>query len=416
MLPLDGFRVLDLTRFLSGPYATMVLAELGADVIKVEQPVTGDDSRRFEPKVNGESYVSAMANRSKRSISLDLKSEEGRDAFLALARSADLVMENFRPGVVRKLGIDYESVKAVKPGILYCSISGFGQTGPYRHRPGFDIMAQGVTGFMRMTGDGRRPAKVGIAINDIAAGATAVYSVLAAELLRRRTGQGQYMDISLVEAGLAWTVWESGAYFGNGEVPEATGTRHRRSTPYQAYRTADGYVTIGAGTDGLWRRLVTDALGRPEWLEDPRFLTLPDRMAHIDELQEEIEAITTTKTTQEWIEIIDAAGVPCGPVLRYDETLRDPQVVERGMIAEVEHPIIGPMRTIAPPTKFSELDFSVRGPAPWIGQHNAEVLREVGYDDDQIADLTAKGVLYDAHPELSTNPERAAAGVESREG
>lgn len=409
MLPLDGFKVLDLTRFLSGPYATMVLAELGADVIKIEQPHTGDDSRRFEPKFGGESYPAAMPNRSKRSISLDLKTDEGRQAFLDLAKDADLVMENFRPGVVKKLGIDYESVKAVRTDILYCSISGFGQTGPYKHRPGFDIMAQGVTGFMSMTGDGVRPAKVGIAINDIAAGATAIYSVLGAQMLRARTGQGQYMDISLVEAGLAWTVWESGAFFGGGEVAQATGTRHRRSTPYQAYRTADGYVTIGAGNDRLWKRLVEDALGVPQWMEDPRFLTLPDRMAHIDELEREIEAITTTKTTEEWIEIIDGAGVPCGPVLTYDQTWEDPQVLARDMVAEVEHPIIGPMKTCAPPTKFSDMDFSVRRPAPWLGQHTAEVLREAGYDDARIAALFDKGAIFDAHPDLHDNPAAFAA-------
>ena len=409
MLPLDGFRVLDLTRFLSGPYATMVLAELGADVIKIEQPHTGDDSRRFEPKFGGESYPGAMPNRSKRSVSLDLKTDEGREVFLTLAKEADLVMENFRPGVVNKLGIDYESVKAVRPDILYCSISGFGQTGPYKHRPGFDIMAQGVTGFMRMTGDGDRPAKVGIAINDIAAGATAIYSVLGAQMLRQRTGRGQYMDISLVEAGLAWTVWESGAFFGGGEVPQATGTRHRRSTPYQAYRTKDGYVTIGAGNDRLWKRLVEDALERPEWMEDPRFLTLPDRMRNIDELEREIEAITTTRTTDEWIEKIDAAGVPVGPVLTYDQTWEDPQVQARDMVAEVEHPIIGPMKMIAPPTKFSDMEFAVRSPAPWIGQHTAEVLREAGVDDTRIAELFEKGALFDAHPELRENPAGPAA-------
>jgi crotonobetainyl-CoA:carnitine CoA-transferase CaiB-like acyl-CoA transferase len=411
MLPLDGFRVLDLTRFLSGPYATMVLAEMGADVIKIEQPGTGDDSRRFEPKFGGESYPGAMPNRSKRSVSIDLKSDEGREVFLTLAKDADLVMENFRPGVVHRLGIDYDAVKAVRPDILYCSISGFGQTGPYRHRPGFDIMAQGVTGFMRMTGEGDRPAKIGIAINDIAAGATAIYSVMGAQMLRQRTGRGQYMDISLVEAGLAWTVWESGAFFGGGEVPQATGTRHRRSTPYQAYRTADGYVTIGAGNDRLWKRLVEDALGRPEWLDDPRFLTLPDRMRHIDELEREIEAITTTRTTEEWIAVIDAAGVPCGPVLTYDQTWEDPQVLARNMVAEVEHPIIGPMRTIAPPTKFSDLDFAVRSPAPWVGQHTAEVLREVGVSDHRIAELFDRGALFDAHPELQDHPLTAAASV-----
>ena len=400
MKPLDGFRVLDLTRFLSGPYCTMVLAELGADVIKVEQPGTGDDSRRMAPKINGESYPFAMPNRSKRSVSLDLKADRGRELFVELAKGADLVIENFRPGVAKRLGIGYEDLKQVREDLLYCSISGFGQTGPYRDRPGFDIMAQGITGFLRMTGEpGGKPAKVGIAINDIAAGATAIYSILAAEMQRRVTGEGQYMDISLVDAGLAWTVWESGAYFGSGEVPQPTGTRHRRSTPYQAYRTSNGYVTIGAANDRLWIRLVNDVIGKPEWLEDPRFLTLPDRMAHIDELEREIEAITMTASTEEWIDRLDKAGVVGGPVLTYDQTLADPHVVERGMVTDVEHPIIGPMKTIAPPTKFSGLDFAVRGPAPWLGQHTAEVLAEAGIDDAEIKQLFDSGVLFDAHPD-----------------
>ena len=401
MLPLDGFRILDLTRFLSGPYCTMVLAELGADVIKIEQPVTGDDSRRMAPKVNGESYPFAMPNRSKRSVSLDLKADRGREIFLEMVRDADVVIENFRPGVVKRLGIDYEALREVRPDLIYCSISGFGQTGPYKTRPGFDIMAQGTVGFLRMTGtpDGQ-PAKVGVAISDIAAGATAIYSIMGAHLLRQRTGEGQYIDISLVDAALAWTIWESGAFFADGEVPQATGTRHRRSTPYQAYRTSDGYVTIGAANDRLWKRLVTEALERPQWLEDPRFLTLPDRMANIDELEGEIEAITLTRTTNEWIDVLDLAGVPSGQVLTYDQTLSDPHVLARGMIVDVDHPIIGPMRTIAPPVKFSNLDFSVRGPAPWLGQHTADLLAETGLSKESIADLFAEGVAFDAHPDL----------------
>jgi crotonobetainyl-CoA:carnitine CoA-transferase CaiB-like acyl-CoA transferase len=401
VLPLDGFRVLDLSRFLSGPYTTMVLAELGADVVKVERFPEGDDSRRLGPKVNGESYPFGMPNRSKRSLALDLKSPTGRDLFLRLAAESDLIIENFRPGVVRRLGIDYDAVRAARPDILYCSISGFGQTGPYRDRPGFDIMAQGVTGLLRMTGqpDGR-PAKVGIAINDIAAGSTAIYSIMAAQMVRERTGEGQYIDISLVDAGLAWTLWEAGAYFGSGEVPAAAGTRHRRSTPYQAYRTSDGFVTIGANNDKLWKRFAEDIVQRPEWLTDPRFETLPDRMAHIDELEQEIEAITTTRTTEEWVEICDKAGVPGGPVLTYDETLADPHVIARDMVVDLEHPIIGPMRTVGTGARFSGLDFEVRGPAPWLGQHTAEVLTERGLTEDEVARLFDDGVIFDEHPEL----------------
>lgn len=401
VLPLEGFRVLDLTRFLSGPYCTMVLAELGADVVKVERFPEGDDSRRLSPKVNGESYPFGMPNRSKRSLALDLKSTVGRDLFLRLASACDLVIENFRPGVARRLGIDYDACRGVRQDILYCSISGFGQTGPYRDRPGFDIMAQGVTGFLRMTGqpDGQ-PAKVGIAINDIAAGSTAIYSILAAQLVRQRTREGQYIDISLVDAGLAWTLWEAGAYFGNGEIPAPAGTRHRRSTPYQAYRTSDGFVTIGANTERLWQRLAADALDRPQWLADPRFATLADRMAHIDELEREIEAITTTRTTTEWIEVLDKAGVPGGPVLTYDEALADPHVVARDMVVDLEHPIIGPMRTVGTGARFSGIDYEVRRPAPWLGQHTTEVLAEHGLSDDEIARLYDDGVVFDEHLEL----------------
>jgi crotonobetainyl-CoA:carnitine CoA-transferase CaiB-like acyl-CoA transferase len=401
LLPLDGFRVLDLSRFLSGPYTTMVLAELGADVVKVERFPEGDDSRRLGPKVNGESYPFGMPNRSKRSLALDLKSPTGRDLFLRLAAESDLIIENFRPGVVRRLGIDYDAVRAARPDILYCSISGFGQTGPYRDRPGFDIMAQGVTGLLRMTGqpDGR-PAKVGIAINDIAAGSTAIYSIMAAQMVRERTGEGQYIDISLVDAGLAWTLWEAGAYFGSGEVPAAAGTRHRRSTPYQAYRTSDGFVTIGANNDKLWKRFAEDIVQHPEWLTDPRFATLPDRMAHIDELEEAIEEVTRTRTTEEWVEVCDKAGVPGGPVLTYDETLADPHVVARDMVVDIEHPIIGPMRTVGTGARFSGLDFEVRGPAPWLGQHTREVLSERGVDEDEVARLFDDDVIFDAHPEM----------------
>jgi len=401
VLPLDGFRVLDLSRFISGPYATMVLAELGADVVKIERFPEGDDSRRLSPKVNGESYAFGMPNRSKRSLSLDLKSEVGRDLFLRLAAESDLIIENFRPGVVGRLGINYDAVREVRPDILYCSISGFGQTGPYRDRPGFDIMAQGVGGFLRMTGqpDGK-PTKVGIALNDIAAGATAIYSILAAHLLRQRTGEGQYIDISLVDAGLAWTLWEAGAYFGSGELPAPSGTRHRRSTPYQAYRTADGFVTIGANNDRLWQRFCDDVVQRPEWLADPRFETLPDRMAHIDELEQEIERITTTRTTSEWVEVCDKAGVPGGPVLTYDETVADPHVIARDMVVDLEHPIIGPMRTVGTGARFSGVDYKVRGPAPWLGQHSAEVLAERGLDAEEITRLFEEGVVFDAHPDL----------------
>jgi crotonobetainyl-CoA:carnitine CoA-transferase CaiB-like acyl-CoA transferase len=399
--PLEGIRVLDLSQAMSGPYASMMLADAGAEVIKLEPPDGGDHVRSWLPGGAALSPYLIAANRSKRSVTIDLKQARGVEIALELARRSDIFLENFRPGVAARLGVGYDAVKAVRPDVIYCSISGFGQTGPYRDRSGFDIMAQGAVGLMRMTGEpGGRPVKVGIAINDIAAGATAIYSILAAELARRATGAGQYIDISLVDAGLAWTVWESGAYFGSGETPAPTGTRHRRSTPYQAYRTSDGFVTIGANTERLWTRLVNDVLKRPDWADDPRFVDLTARMAHIDELEVEIEAITTTLPTSAWMDRLDSAGVPGGPVLTYDEALDDPHVLERGMVVDVEHPIIGPMKTIAPPTHFSNLEFSVRSPAPWLGQHTASVLSELGVDGDELDRLFTEGTLYDAHPEL----------------
>jgi len=258
-LPLDEFRVLDLTRFLAGPYCTMVLADLGADVIKLEQPVSGDDARLYGPFINGESYPFVQVNRGKRSVSLNLKDPRGLDLARRLAATADLVIESFRPGVATRLGLGYDALRAGRPDLLYCSISGYGQTGPYKDRPGFDIMAQSFTGLLRMTGypDGR-PAKAGIAVNDLAAGMTAVQAILAAQLLRQRTGEGQYIDIALADSLLAWTVWEAGAWFGAGAVPAATGTRHRLSAPYQAYRTKDGYISPSArgasGSGAAWRR------------------------------------------------------------------------------------------------------------------------------------------------------------------
>ena len=402
MLPLEGFKVLDLTRFLSGPYCTMVLADMGADVIKVERFPEGDDSRRLGPKVNDESYPAAIPNRNKRSLGIDLKTDAGREAFLELAKQADCVIENFRPGVTERLGIDYDAVKAVKPDILYCSITGFGQTGPYRLRAGFDIIAQGVSGLMSMTGhpDGE-PAKVGIAINDIAAGATAAYSILGAQIHRMKSGEGQYIDVSLVDAGLAWTIWEAGAYFGSGEIPDRTGTRHRRTTPYQAYRSKDGYVTIGANNQRLWKRLCTDVLDKPEWIDDPRYTTLAARMENIDELEKEIEAIVAEHETEHWVDLLDQAGVPGGPVLRYDETMRNKQVVARDMIVEIDHPKIGRMKTLGVAPKLSGTPLEVRTPAPWLGQHTREVLREAGYDDATIDELFASDVVYDKYADAS---------------
>jgi crotonobetainyl-CoA:carnitine CoA-transferase CaiB-like acyl-CoA transferase len=395
-LPLQRMRVLDLTRFLTGPYCTMVLGDMGADVVKIERPHHGDDTRRLGPYRNGESFCFAMVNRNKRSVGLDLGSPRGRATLLTLAETADVVVENFRPGVTARLGIDYDAMTAVNPDVIYCSITGFGQDGPYRDRPGFDIIAQGVCGFLRMTGQpGDRPAKFGIAINDLIAGSTAVQAILSAYIHRLTTGEGQYIDLSLVDAGLALTLWESAAYFGSGELPAATGTRHRRNAPYQAYRTSDGYVTIGGNTEPMWAALCTEVLEAPHLLDDPRYQGKDARLEHVDELERDIEEILVTRPTSDWIDRLARAGVPGGPVYTYDQTLADEHVNARGMIREVTHPRMGEIRTLAPPIKFSETPLETLRPAPWLGQHTVEVLREIGMDAGRIDELFEAGTLYE---------------------
>jgi crotonobetainyl-CoA:carnitine CoA-transferase CaiB-like acyl-CoA transferase len=397
-LPLEGVRVLDLTSVMAGPYCTMVLGDMGADVVKIESFPDGDTSRRFEPQVNGESYCFAVLNRNKKSLALDLKHPRGKEIALELAARADIVAENFRPGVVRKLGLDYEAVRARNPALVYASMSGFGQTGPYGRKGGFDIMAQGMSGIMTMTGEpGGRPAKVGIAMNDIASGATALSGILAAYIGRLKSGRGQYLETSLLEAGLAWSFWEFGAYFGGGEIPLATGTRHRRSAPYQAFRTKDGYVTVGANNDKLWKNFCTLVCGKPEWLADARFATLPARLKNVDALERAIEAVLASATTAEWVAKLDAAGVPGGPVYRYDEALADPHVVARNMIEEIEHPKIGRMKMMGRPLKSSAELTEIRRPAPWLGQHSAEVLRALGHAPAEVERLFAERVVYDRY-------------------
>jgi crotonobetainyl-CoA:carnitine CoA-transferase CaiB-like acyl-CoA transferase len=405
-LPLEGVRVLDLTNVMAGPYCATVLGDMGADIVKIEAFPDGDTTRRFEPQVNGESYCFAVLNRNKKSLALDMKDPRGKEIVMKLAEKADIVIENFRPGVVKKLGIDYESFKARNPGIIYASMSGFGQTGPYGKKGGFDIIAQGMSGIMMMTGyPGGRPAKVGIAMNDIASGVTALYGILGAYIGKLRFGTGQYLETSLLEAGLAWSIWEFGAFFGGGEIPTATGTRHRRSAPYQAYRSKDGYVTVGAGSEKLWSNFCTMVCGKPEWMTDPRFSSLALRLKNNDDLEREIEAVLTTQTTAYWVEKLDAAQVPAGPVYGFEQIMKDPHVKFRKMVVDIDHPKIGPMKTLGLPIKSTGDLTAIRKPAPMLGQHSEEVLRELGYGDADIRTLFDDQVIFDS----SRNKARSTA-------
>lgn len=391
---LQNMRVVDLTQVLAGPYCTMVLGDLGADVIKVEKYPDGDDTRTMRPFVNDESYCYMMVNRNKRGIRLNIKEEAGRAILYDLVKTADVFIENFRPGTTRKLGIDYETLRAVNPGLIYCSISGYGQTGPYSHKGGFDIMAQGLSGIMSMTGEkGGRPVKSGIAIHDIAAGVTALYSILAAYVHKLQTGEGQYIDLSLVDSGLAWTVWEAAAYFGAGEVSGPNGSAHRVSAPYQGFRTKNGHILIGAANQKLWERFCQDVIDRPELMEDPRFLTNSDRIRHVDELEAIIQEIIIREESQYWLEKLDKAGIPSGPIYRYDETMNDPHIRAREMIIEYEHPVAGPIVNLGFPAKFSKTPGQVRRPAPYLGQHTREVLRELNYSEDAIRELEENHII-----------------------
>ncbi len=395
-LPLEGVRVLDLTSVMAGPYCSMLLGDMGADVIKIESFPDGDTSRGFVPQIRGESYCFTVLNRNKRSLAIDMKSAKGRDIVQQLAKRADIITENFRPGVVKKLGLDYESLRSANPGLVYASMSGFGQTGPYAGRGGYDIIAQGMSGIMMMTGEpGGRPAKVGIAMNDIASGVTALYAILGAYISRLRSGQGQYVETSLLEAGLAWSQWEFGAFFGACELPAPMGTRHRRAAPYQAYRTSDGYVTVGANNEKLWRAFCEQVCASPHWLSDPRYASNALRVQHADALQADIEAVFTSHPTAHWVEALDAAAVPGGPVYSYQQVFDDPHVKARAMVVEMEHPIMGTIKTFGSPVKSSGELVSIRRAAPWLGQHSEEIVRSLGIAEDEVKSLFDEAIIFD---------------------
>jgi len=381
---LAGIRVLDVTQVMAGPFCAMQLCDMGADVIKVEPPA-GDATRRMAGARGTDSPGFNAVNRGKRGIVLDLKSAAGQEAFHRLLSRTDILIENYRPGVMRGFGLDYASVAAQHPALIYASISGYGQTGPDAGKGGFDLIAQGVSGLMSVTGEpGRPPAKVGVPLTDLGAALFALSAVLAALHYRSRTGSGQYIDTSLVEAGVALSVWESAQYFSEGTIPEALGSAHRMWAPYQAIRCADGYITLGSANDRLFRRLCT-LLGHPEWADESDFANDTLRVRNRAALIDRIERITADGTREHWTARFEAAGIPCGPINNYEEVYADPQVRARGMVVEVDHPALGRVRMPGPPVKMSATPPVASRPAPLLGEHTREVLREAGYSDAEIS-------------------------------
>ena len=392
--PLSGMVALDLTQIMAGPVCTMLLADMGADVIKIEKPNGGDDTRRMGPPFTGGWAAGFLAlNRNKRSLALNLRDEAGRQVFRRLLENADVVVENFRPGVMERLGLDYAALAQIKPSLVYCSISGFGATGPYRDRGGFDLVAQGMSGLMSITGfPDSPPAKVGVPITDISAGTLAAYGILCAYIHALKTGQGQTVDASLLEAGIAYTIWESALYFAEGEIPGPLGSAHRVSAPYQALRTQDGYVNIGAATQATWEQFCR-AIGQESLIEDPRFKVPGDRKAREGELAELLELTLSRQTTDYWLELLAQAGVVAGPIYNMEQVYQDPQVRAREMVIDLDDPELGTLHNIGIPVKLSATPGRINRRAPALGEHSEEVLLAAGFSPDEVALLVENGVV-----------------------
>jgi formyl-CoA transferase/CoA:oxalate CoA-transferase len=392
-LPLEDIRVLDFTRVMSGPFATMLLGDLGADVIKIEPP-GGDDTRGWGPPwIGGDSAYFMSANRNKRSMIIDLKKLEGREIVKKLVEKSDVVVENFRPGVAEQLGISYDNLSKINPRIIYCSISGFGQSGPHRDKPGYDLIALAMSGLMSITGEPNRPpVKFGVPIADLTTALFAALSIVSALYWREKTGRGQYIDMALLDAQVLLLSHQAFNYFATGEEPRRMGSAHPNIVPYQAFETSDGYIIVTVGSEKLWEQFCK-AIGRPDLIENPKFRTNADRVINREELIEELERVFKPKPTRFWIEELEKAGVPAAPILTVGQVLNDEYVRYRGMVFEIEHPEAGVIKMLGTPFKMSVTPGVVRSPPPTRGQHTFEILRELGFDDEEIIELKSKHVV-----------------------
>lgn len=393
--PLAGVRVLDLTQVMAGPYCTMLLADMGADVIKVEPPKTGDQTRgAMGFKMKGDDSLGFMnLNRNKRSITLNLKSDAGREVLLRLVKQADILVENYRPGVMKRLGLDYDTLHAINPGLVYASISGFGQTGPWSQRPGYDLMAQAMSGVMSVTGhEGGPPVKAGVPVADIGCALFATYAVLSAYIGKTRGGEGQFIDASLFDSAMAFSVWDISEYWGTGKVPTPLGTANRMSAPYQAVEASDGYFVMGATNNKLWN-LLCETMGRTELLADERFKDISSRLANREVLIEELEKTFRTQTREYWTDTLLAAGIPAGPMHTYPEAFESEHGEYRRMRMDIDHPVEGSIPNIGFAVKLSGTPQQVRMHPPLLGEHTQQILAELGFQDAEAQKLQADGAF-----------------------
>ncbi len=390
--PLEGRLVVDLTENLAGPFCTMILADMGAEVVKVERPHGGDESRRFPPFVHGEGAGYLTLHRGKKSIVLDLKDPRGRDAFRRLVGRADVLVEAYRPGTLDRLGLGPAALRREHPRLIVCSLSGFGQTGPYRERGGYDLIAQAMGGLMSVTGEpGGPPLKCGYPVTDMGCGMWAAIGILLALLARERTGEGQGVDTSLFEAPVAWSVWHAARYFATGEVVGPLGSAHPSSAPYQAFQGADGqWFVLSAAPQHLWDRLC-ELIERPDLAADPRFGSNADRVTHREAIAAELEPVFRRRAAADWLAVLETAGIPAGPVNRLDQLFADPHLRSREMVVELAHPTVGRHRVLGIPVKLSATPGAIRGPAPRLGEHTEEVLRGLGYSADDARALHEAG-------------------------